>query len=306
MTKTKILIAIDEVEMAETIVKTACNLIDRQNTEITLLNVLETTCAEEELFLREPENFIKHESLKSEYYVIENFLEQNNFDFKGLVFVEGIASEVILKMSKEQKYDLVVIGCNEKNVLEKILLGSTSYKVIRDSKCSVLVVKPHAEQKKLSDNYNVLFATDGSEHSIYATDYVKTILDKNRAKLSVLNVRVPFQAVLPQESYSYIDITTLIKEAEMVSKDIVKQATVKLMQNGFDVEQKLFLEGEPAAEIVKLAQNSGYAPNDYDLLVIGSHGKNNMSMFFMGSTSSKVYENTNKTVLIVKFLKINK
>ena len=47
MTKTRILIAIDEPEWAKTIVQTAYNFIDKKNSEVTLLNVIETNIAEE-------------------------------------------------------------------------------------------------------------------------------------------------------------------------------------------------------------------------------------------------------------------
>lgn len=56
------------------------------------------------------------------------------------VVVEGNPAELILKQAKKDKVDLIVISSHN-NQIENILLGSCAAKVVRHSKCSVMVVK---------------------------------------------------------------------------------------------------------------------------------------------------------------------
>jgi len=297
MDKIKVLISIDEPELAELIVKMACLVINREIAEITLLNVLETTLAEEELFLRHPDRFIEHESKKSVFSKVELMLEEKGFVYKKTRFEEGSAAKQILKISNDENFDLIVIGSTNKNVLEKILLGSTSYKVVRESKIPVLIIKPDLsiKHKNIKENFNVLFATDGSSFAQDAAVGIKNYLDYKRADVTVVNVRVPLENILPQDAYAYADISKILKESELVSQENVRDAAIALAQNRFNVVDKHYLEGDPATEIIKDAHN-----NNYDLIVLGSHGKNEFSNFLMGSVSTKVYENSSRSVFIYK------
>ncbi len=297
MEKTRVLIAIDEPEFAEKIVKITCNLINKNNAEITLINVLETTTAEEEFFVREPEKFIKHESKKNLFPKIEEYLNKNNYDYKGLILKQGKAAQEILELCKQNKYNLISLGCNNKGFFEKILLGSTSYKVIRDSKCSVLVIKAGKEETiEKNKNIEVLVATDGSDCSRHVAQRLDTYLDTKKNNISVMTTRVPLGNIIPHDAYAYTDISKIIEESKLVACETVNDI-VKIIENkGFKVKNKYHTEGDPAVEILNEEKN-------YDLLVVGSHGKNELSRFFMGSTSSKVYENATKSVLLIKRIK---
>jgi nucleotide-binding universal stress UspA family protein len=56
-------------------------------------------------------------------------------------FVDGKPSREILKFSKENKNDLIVIGTHGRHGVDKFLLGSVTEKVVRLASCSVLTVK---------------------------------------------------------------------------------------------------------------------------------------------------------------------
>jgi universal stress protein A len=59
------------------------------------------------------------------------------FDVKN-----GVPSEVILSEQKAKKIDLIVIASHGKTGILKQLIGSVADKVVRGSKCPVMVVKP--------------------------------------------------------------------------------------------------------------------------------------------------------------------
>jgi nucleotide-binding universal stress UspA family protein len=57
--------------------------------------------------------------------------------------VEGHAARTILDQLNEHHYDLVVVGARRQGKLERLLLGSTSYAVLNQAPCSVLVIRQH-------------------------------------------------------------------------------------------------------------------------------------------------------------------
>ena len=54
---------------------------------------------------------------------------------------EGTPSEVILKLIKEEKIDLLILRSQEESRLERLLVGGSNDEIIRAMPCSVLLVK---------------------------------------------------------------------------------------------------------------------------------------------------------------------
>ena len=81
------------------------------------------------------------------------------------------------------------------------------------------------------------------------------------------------------------------REAELVF-DITN---APLAQQRLNVRQQLVVEGDPAAEILRFADESGA-----DLIVMGSHGRTGVLRILMGSVSHKVLDQAKCPVLIVR------
>lgn len=60
----------------------------------------------------------------------------------SIVIREGVPQEVILNEQKAKKIDLIVIASHGKTGILKHLIGSVADKVVKGSKCPVIVVKP--------------------------------------------------------------------------------------------------------------------------------------------------------------------
>jgi len=60
----------------------------------------------------------------------------------AIVIKEGVPQEVILSEQKAKKIDLIVIASHGKTGILKHLIGSVADKVVKGSKCPVIVVKP--------------------------------------------------------------------------------------------------------------------------------------------------------------------
>ncbi len=57
------------------------------------------------------------------------------------VTLEGHPADVIAELAGEEGADLIVTGSHGRTGLERVLLGSTSERILNETPCAVLVVK---------------------------------------------------------------------------------------------------------------------------------------------------------------------
>ncbi len=295
MSKTKILIAIDDPSWAAIIVQSLFNLIKKENTEIFLLNVLETTIAEEEYFYSAPEKFIKHEARKANFAYVQNLLEQNKFNYQ-FIFKEGDTAENIINTARELDAGLVAVGSHNKKIFETLLLGSVAYKVSRTCKSPVMIIstKYHIHNTKKQD-FNVLLAVDRSKTSRFAAQSLAGLIDLQRANIDILNVIIPPQKVIPPEAYVYTNLGKIIDESKLVSGDLLDSIEEIVKEHEPHSIKKVSLMGEPDDLIIDYAEK-----NSIDLIVMGSHGKKELAALFLGSISTKISEKSEIPLLIIK------
>lgn len=134
----------------------------------------------------------------------------------------------------------------------------------------------------------ILVCFDGSEWSKKALDEAIKIAQKFGSHITVLSV-VPKVCFLEIG----VDCATVegIFKAEFEGN--LKKAQKILEEKGVRGET-IILEGTPADVIVD------YAKNSYDLIVIGSKGKDATERTLFGSVTQKVAVNATKSVLIIR------
>lgn len=296
MVKTKVLIAIDEPKLAKKIVYIGCSFLDKENTEITLLNVIENNVEDKEYFLEAPQKYLEHEAEKSDFGYIENFLETEKFNYKGFIYKEGDVAKKILEVARNENFDLIILGSHNKNPLLRLFLGSVSYKVAMQSSASIIIVKPfYSPEVSPETKYSALLAVDSSDYSKNMSQNIINILDNKRAEIDILNVAIPIQELIPVDSYIYTDIDKIIEDIEAASKNLLREVTINVMKQKFNVNRKYHKEGDAGSIILSEAKN-----NDNQLIVLASHGKNSFSKWLIGSTSYKIYTHSERPVLIFK------
>lgn len=291
----KVLISIDEPELAKFIVPTACAIFDKDKTEITLLNIIEDTAAEEAYFASEPQKFIEHEARKTDFAYIEKFLEEN-YNYKGFLYKEGKASDNILKTADKGNYDLIVVGSHNKHGIEKLFLGSVSNHIMKHSKCSVLVIKPlPPRQIEINKTYSVLLPVDSSQYAEKAAKNLGRYLDINRASVDILNVTVSLEEILPADALVYSDIQRIMDESAAASKELIDSIAQILENKNIRVNKKYYVIGDAAGVILEESDN-----NENNLIAMGSHGTSEMGDWLIGSVSSRIFEHSKTPVLIIK------
>jgi universal stress protein A len=143
-----ILVPTDFSKFADAALKKAVEIATPSKTNIYLLHVIDEHiqqcavdyCLSQELVKQLEKESVKasKEKLKQEAKAIVKANKINViFDVK-----KGVPAEVILDEQKAKKIDLIVIASHGKTGILKQLMGSVADRVVKGSKCPVMVVKP--------------------------------------------------------------------------------------------------------------------------------------------------------------------
>ncbi|MUK89366.1 universal stress protein [Ornithinibacillus sp. L9] len=134
----------------------------------------------------------------------------------------------------------------------------------------------------------ILFAADGSEHSIRAGEKAFELASYNtESRVDILYV------VDPKHSKDEV-INSWGKDAADLRKEKLELIVQKAKQSNVDFEV-VFLHGDPGPTIVDYANKHAF-----DAVVIGSRGLNAFQEMVLGSVSHKVAKRANCPVMIVK------
>lgn len=142
---------------------------------------------------------------------------------------------------------------------------------------------------------SILVPTDFSECSENAMKSAVEIAEQFNAKLIVVYVEsndIEHMPLFYLDDDKVVDIKErLHKNAESKLEEFIADATA-----GKDVEvETRILDGIPYDEIVHLTEK-----DEFDLLVIASHGRNAIQKFFYGSTTEKVVRSAQCSVMIIR------
>jgi nucleotide-binding universal stress UspA family protein len=145
----KILLPTDGSEYANKAAEHAIFIAGQNNAEIIVLNVVETsqlTSLPVEDFIRKVTEILRQEQKNPWEIITKLFNDQiNKNEFKNKIKLtlkqkEGSPADIILQTIEEENIDMVIMGTSGKQRLERLLLGTVTEKVIRNSKCPVLTV----------------------------------------------------------------------------------------------------------------------------------------------------------------------
>lgn len=134
----------------------------------------------------------------------------------------------------------------------------------------------------------ILVCFDGSEWSKKALDEAIKIAQKFGSHITVLSV-VPKVCFLEIG----VDCATVESFFRAEVEGNLNKAQKILEEKGVRGET-VILEGSPADVIVE------YAKNNYDLIVVGSKGKDATERTLFGSVTQRVAANATKSVLIIR------
>lgn len=126
----------------------------------------------------------------------------------------------------------------------------------------------------------ILVPVDFSEPSKQALDYALFIAQRFDAPIDVLHV-------WKMSEYAGDDMVVLTRsEPELTLSTYLRSHADQLLTNflnGLPHGKRLLEEGDPASTIARVAKEG-----NYDLVVMGTHGRTGLSHLMMGSVAEKV------------------
>ena len=243
----RILIPLDFSKTSLKALDHAAHLAKLCDAEITLLHVPESLSVMSNSGYFDPPDF--HEEYE------KNISDQSDAKLgeiaaqlkkKGIAKVDtltviGNPKKEILKVSKNIKADLIVMGTHGTSGIKEFFVGSNTFSIIKDAKCPVLSVQQ--DQKKPGFN-NILVPFRDKPHSREKVNYAIDLGLLYKATIHVLGIDTEFTKAHK---------TKIEREAEQIKKIIEKRGLtckVKVISNTYLAETLLKHAADIGADLI--------------------------------------------------------
>lgn len=204
--------------------------------------------------------------------------------------LQGEPHSTIVDYAADREVDLIVMPTHGRRGLTRLLLGSTTERVVRTSPVPVLTVRPDAETEPVYPYRDVLVPTDGSECARAALDLGIDLAGEEETALHLLSV---------------VDSTTLgvdvraelqVEYLEQHARNILADAASVAADAGVDPADTTIEFGTPIYRgILEYAET-----HDVDVIVAGTHGRSGLDRYLLGSVTEKLVRTAPVPVLTVR------
>jgi nucleotide-binding universal stress UspA family protein len=200
----------------------------------------------------------------------------------------GIARD-ICNFAADKASDVLIITRRGRSRLEAFLLGEVSSKILDYClTCPVWVVEGAVQSKQ------VLVAMDSSENSLRAVNHAGFMLAATDCQVTLFHTKRHLRRFVPQEvivAAPELEELWREKAAEQIGPQMQK-AKGMLLEAGLGEDQitTKLVDGSrsAAADILKEARSNGFGT-----IVLGRKGRSSVKEYLMGSTTSKVLQDSN-------------
>lgn len=266
----KVLVAIDNRPSAQATLDALVKMSWYEGTDIVLVTVLPSHS--------ESEATAYYEDLENVALEVRNLLRHCNVSFFAR---HGDPKDVIMDLAQQVGADLILMGSNCKNSMERTIIGSVSQAILNSSQCPVLIAKTpccYAQTEEPSFK-NILLPIDNSVFSVAAVRWLANFRWKADTKLVVL-------AAVEDDT-----------DRDQVHNSLNNRARelAKYFNNGNILTE--IVRGEPQQVIIDVAHRY-----HSDLIVMGSHGHTGFKKLILGSVSQAVSHRAPCAVAIVRGL----
>jgi nucleotide-binding universal stress UspA family protein len=199
----------------------------------------------------------------------------------GAPFIE------VIHLVQEEAFDLVVVGTRGRSAIARMLVGSTSTKLVRKCPCPVWVVKPDAKMPFDA----ILAPVDFSEVSRDSLRLAGDLAARLNASLHVVHV-------FAREHDYLLD---LMPEEDFDSRpprrhELISQLRAFARSSGVTIEPILHVkQGDVTPQILSTAEEV-----DAGLIVMGTLGRVGVAGLLIGNTAEKVLHTSCRSLLAIK------
>lgn len=203
--------------------------------------------------------------------------------------VQGSPYRTIVDYTASRDVDLVAMPTHGREGLERVLLGSTTERVVRQSDVPVLTLPSEGDAGEYPYR-NVLVPTDGSDAATAALGVGIDVANAAGAALHVLSV--------VDTASLGIDVRTDIQtgEFEGSANRIVEEATRSAEEAGVGSVSGVVESGVSVHRAIR----SYVEDHDVDAVVLGTHGRTGLDRYVLGSVAEKLVRTSPIPVLTVR------
>jgi nucleotide-binding universal stress UspA family protein len=148
----------------------------------------------------------------------------------------------------------------------------------------------------------ILVPVDGSDLSIQAKNTASIVAKKTGAIVTVLyvihDVELYYDSLYTVQGMDYVIPQSAINEILDIrrkeAKKVINEAQNFFKEEGVSIDSKILMGFDEADSIIE------FSKNNYDLIIMGAHGKNEKSPYELGSITKKVIRHTTCPILLAK------
>jgi nucleotide-binding universal stress UspA family protein len=195
------------------------------------------------------------------------------------------AAAFITEQAQALKADLVVVGTHDRSRVTELFVGSVSHHVLLHSRTSTLIVKrpPSAVSR-------VLLAVESPDDAARLPRWITTHRFNNPVHVTILAVVPPLHQIM--EPHLVIWLQSWMQESLRRAEALVKEAARAIASPGMTTDT-VVRTGDPVTTVCDMGKG-------YDLLVVGSHGREGLDRFLLGSVSHGIVHRAGISVLVVR------
>jgi nucleotide-binding universal stress UspA family protein len=205
-------------------------------------------------------------------------------------FRVGPPAVQIIACAKEVSADCIVMSTHGRSGITRLLFGSVTEQVLRESSCPVLCVKPG---EKAMSSGPVLLTTDLSPESLSVLPYAKALAREHNCELHVATVLEDLIYLQPEGIYPLKPVEWMIEEHRSMENQL-RQLAADLCKDGINAVPHI-KHGHAAKEINQLATEIKAA-----CIVLATHGRSGLGRMMLGSVAEDILRGSKCPVLALK------
>ncbi|GAB4237774.1 MAG: universal stress protein [Ekhidna sp.] len=264
----QILVPYDFSDAAENALDFACQIADKSEGDILLLNVIEHPTADSFKTMGiQSEDPMEQLYIKKMYETVSAKLKEvvakaKYSDDKISTKIQlGNAFNTVIDQITEENVDLLVVGTEGAEGLSEFFVGSNAERIVRKAKCPVISVSDKFELEPIE---KIVFASDFMNTDEKFIDKVKSMQSVFEAQLNIVKINTPASFTSTRHDLKQMN--------EFVEKHNIENYTIEIY-NYKNEEDGIVMY----AEDVKA-----------DMIAIGTHQRKGIGHFLAGSIAEDV------------------
>ena len=203
----------------------------------------------------------------------------------------GTPVKEILKETKAEEYELLILGCLSSPRSDCLSPGSGFTQIVEGVPCSTLIVREKAPRVK-----RLLLCDSGAESAQSTRDFTARLVNliEGEEQITILHVMSQISAGPGIQGEQLRSDADVLIDAHSPEGELLERDIEELKGTGVSTDPKI-RHGLVVDEILEEARNG-----EYDLVIIGAHIPVGWRSFLLDNIARKIVTQIDRSILIVK------